>query len=51
MDSESEAFHVAFGSLHYGRMSGERGTGGPVDLCGHLADLIADNPTGSTRCS
>lgn len=32
-----------------GRMSGERGVGGVVHLCEHLADLITDNPTSSTR--
>lgn len=54
MDAQGEAFHVAVGSLregslNKGRMSGERCAGGPTQLCGHLADLIADNATGPPR--
>lgn len=49
MDAEGEAFQVAVGAEHEGRMSGERGVGGPADLLEHIADLIAANPTGSTR--
>jgi hypothetical protein len=49
MDAEGEAFQAAVGSLHDGRMIGERGVGGPANLRGHLADLIADSPLRSTR--
>lgn len=49
-DFEGEAFHVAVGSHSgEGRMSGEHGVGGPVHLLEHLAELVADRPTGSTR--
>lgn len=50
MEAEGEAFQVAVGAEpEEGRMSGERGVGGVVHLCEHLADLIAANPTSSTR--
>lgn len=50
MDAQGEAFHVAVGSHgEGGRMSGDHGVGGYVHLLEHLANLIADHPTGSTR--
>jgi hypothetical protein len=49
MDAEGEAFQAAVGSLHDGRMIGERSVGGSANLRGHLADLIADSPIRSTR--
>lgn len=46
MDATGAGFHAAVGDLEHGRLRGEHGTGGPPHLLEHLAQLIADHPTG-----
>jgi hypothetical protein len=47
MDAVGAAFHAAVGDFDHDRLRGEHGIGGPPHLLEHLAQLIADHPTGS----
>ena len=49
MDATGAGFHAAVGDLADGRLRAEHGIGGPPHLLEHLAELIADHPTGSHR--
>lgn len=44
---DGDAFHVAVGHYQGQRIQGQHGSGGDPHLLEHLAQLIADNPTGS----
>jgi hypothetical protein len=46
MDATGAGFHAAVGDLEGGRLRAEHGIGGPPHLLEHLAELIADHPTG-----
>jgi hypothetical protein len=46
MDATGAGFHAAVGDLDHARLRAEHGTGGPPHLLEHLAQLIADHPTG-----
>jgi hypothetical protein len=46
MDATGAGFHAAVGDLDHARLRAEHGIGGPPHLLEHLAQLIADNPTG-----
>jgi hypothetical protein len=46
MDATGAGFHAAVGELQHARLSAEHGIGGPPHLLEHLAQLIADHPTG-----
>jgi len=47
MDATGGGFHAAVGDLDHDRLRGEHGAGGDPHLLEHLAQLIADHPTGS----
>jgi hypothetical protein len=49
MDATGAGFHAAVGDLDDGRLRAEHGIGGPPHLLEHLAELIADHPTGRHR--
>jgi hypothetical protein len=49
MDATGAGFHAAVGDLDDHRLLAEHGIGGPPHLLEHLAELIADHPTGSQR--
>ncbi len=49
MDASGAGFHAAVGDLDDDRLHAEHGIGGPPHLLEHLAELIADHPTGSHR--
>jgi len=49
MDATGAGFHAAVGDLEHARLRAEHGIGGPPHLLGHLAQLIADHPTGPQR--
>jgi hypothetical protein len=47
MDATGVGFHAAVGDLECARLRrAEHGIGGPPRLLEHLAQLIADHPTG-----
>jgi hypothetical protein len=46
MDATRAGFHAAIGDLDHNRLRAEHGIGGPPHLLEHLAQLIADHPTG-----
>ena len=46
MDATGAGFHAAVGDLEQARLRAEHGIGGPPHLLEHLAQLIADHPTG-----
>jgi hypothetical protein len=46
MDATGAGFHAAVGDLEHARLRAEHGIGGPPHLLEHLAQLIADHPTG-----
>jgi hypothetical protein len=46
MDATGAGFHAAVGDLEHARLRAEYGIGGPPHLLEHLAQLIADHPTG-----
>jgi hypothetical protein len=46
MDATGAGFHAAVGDLERARLRAEHGIGGPPHLLEHLAQLIADHPTG-----
>jgi hypothetical protein len=46
MDATGTGFHAAVGDLDHARLRAEHGIGGPTHLLEHLAQLIADHPTG-----
>lgn len=46
MDATGAGFHAAVGDLDHDRLRAEHGIGGPPHLLEHLAQLIADHPTG-----
>ncbi len=47
MDATGAGFQAAVGDFDHDRLRGEHGIGGPPHLLEHLAQLIADHPTGS----
>ncbi len=49
MDATGAGFHAAVGDLDDGRLLAEHGIGGPPHLLEHLAQLIANHPTGRHR--
>ena len=49
MDATGDGFHAAVGDLDGDRLLAEHGIGGDPHLLQHLAELIADHPTGSHR--
>jgi hypothetical protein len=49
MDATGAGFHAAVGDLDDGRLRAEHGIGGPPHLLEHLAQLIAEHPTGRHR--
>jgi hypothetical protein len=49
MDATGAGFHAAIGDIDHDRLHAEHGIGGPLDLLEHLAQFIADHPTGSRR--
>lgn len=49
MDATGAGFHAAVGDLADGRLLAEHGIGGPPHLLTHLAELIANHPTGRHR--
>jgi hypothetical protein len=49
MDATGAGFHAAVGDLADGRLRAEHGVGGPPHLLEHLAELIANHPTGRHR--
>ncbi len=49
MDATGAGFHAAVGELADGRLPAEHGIGGPPHLLTHLAQLIANHPTGRHR--
>ena len=48
MDATGAGFHAAVGDLELARLRAEHGIGGPPHLLEHLAQLIADHPSGPT---
>jgi hypothetical protein len=46
MDATGAGFHAAVGDLEHAHLRAEHGIGGPPHLLEHLAQLIADHPTG-----
>ena len=46
MDATGAGFHAAVGDLEQARLRAENGIDGPPHLLEHLAQLIADHPTG-----
>ena len=46
MDATGAGFHAAVGDFEDDRLLAEHGIGGPAHLLEHLAELIADHPTG-----
>ena len=46
MDATGAGFHAAVGDLEHDRLRAEHGVGGPPHLLEHLAQLVADHPTG-----
>jgi hypothetical protein len=46
MDTTGAGFHAAVGDLEHARLRAEHGIGGPPHLLEHLAQRIADHPTG-----
>jgi hypothetical protein len=46
MDAEGDGFHAAVGTIRQRRLTGNHGAAGPPHLLEHIADLIANNPTG-----
>jgi hypothetical protein len=49
MDGHRAGFHAAVGDLEGDRLLAEHGVGGDPHLLEHLAELIADHPTGRHR--
>ena len=49
MDATGAGFHAAVGDLQHARLRAEHGIGGDPHLLEHLAELIADHPTGPHR--
>ncbi len=49
MDATGAGFHAAVGDLDGDRLLVEHGIGGDPHLLEHLAELIADHPTGRHR--
>jgi hypothetical protein len=49
MDATGDGFHAAVGDLDGDRLLAEHGIGGDPHLLQHLAELIADHPTGRRR--
>jgi hypothetical protein len=49
MDATGAGFHAAVGDLDGDRLLVEHGIGGDPHLLTHLAELIADHPTGRHR--
>ena len=47
MDATGAGFHAAVADLRRDRLIGEHGAGGDPHLRQHLAELIADHPTGT----
>lgn len=48
MDATGTGFHAAVGDLQHARLHAGHGIGGPPHRLEHLAQLIADHPTGPT---
>lgn len=49
MEATGAGFHAAVGDLEGDRLLAEHGVGGDPHLLEHLAELIADHPTGRHR--
>jgi hypothetical protein len=51
MEATGAGFHAAVGDLDGDRLLAEHGAGGDPHLLEHLAELIANHPTGRHRCT